>query len=100
MKIKTFVAQHIIIRLVGVLCFFIGVSFAWSWQTQPESAPTHFLVHLQPEAEKVYQNRNLSDYEFGGRTSKCNEMPQKEAYKCYSAARDFILKHWKDRKRA
>lgn len=58
------------------------------------------MVYLQPEPEKAQQNRNLSDYEFGGRTSECKEMSEKESYECYSRARDFILKHWKDRKRA
>lgn len=100
MKLKRLVTKRPTLRLIGVLCFCFGVFITWVWQSQPESIPTGFLVRLQPAPEKVQQNRNLSEYEFGGRTSDCLEMTENETYECYSGTRDFILKHWEERKRA
>ena len=56
-----------------------------------------------PEPETIVQNRNLSDYEFGGNFSNCNEIEETEIRKCEAnadKARNFILKYWQTKKRA
>ena len=85
-----------------MLCFSIGF-IAWQYQTPTESVSTRFLIHLQPEPETIIQNRNLSEYDYGGVIPSCFnnfEISVKECEGSKKRARDFILKHWQNKKRA
>lgn len=102
MKIKRIVIGHFLRRFIAVLCFSIG-SILWYWQTPSDSVPTSFLVHLQPEPKTIIQNRNLSEYDYGGIISSCFnnfEVSIKECQASEKQARDFILEHWQNKKRA
>jgi hypothetical protein len=52
--------------------------------------------------ELLIQDRNLSLYDFGGRSSNCGVILLTEVRKCEAVrkkARDFIWKHWQAKKR-
>lgn len=102
MKIKRVIIRHLLRRFILVLCFSVGV-IVWYWQTPSDSTPTPFLVHLQPEPKTIIQNRNLSEYNYGGIIPSCFNnfsIPIKECEASEKRARDFILKHWQNKKRA
>ena len=102
MKIKRIVIRHFLRRFIAILCLSIGV-IVWYWQTPTDSVPTHFLVYLQSEPKTIIQNRNLSEYDYGGIIPHCLnnfEIPIKECEASENRARDFILKHWQNKKRA
>jgi hypothetical protein len=53
--------------------------------------------------EIIKQGRNLSQYDFGGEVSNCVVVLVRELAKCEKekgAVRNFILKHWQDKKLA
>ncbi len=102
MKIKRIVIKHFLRRFIAVLCFSIGF-ITWQYQTPTDSVSTRFLIHLQTEPKTIIQNRNLSEYEYGGIIPSCFnnfEISVKECEASENRARDFILRHWQNKKRA
>ena len=103
--LKRFVARDIYFRFIGILFFAFGTVAVWIWQSQTEKPATRFLVRLPTkltDSETIVQNRNLSDYDFGGNFSNCNGIEWTEIRKCEVAiykARDFILNRLKGKKR-
>lgn len=98
MKIKRIVVVSLLSRFIAALCFSIGV-IVWYWQTPPDSVPASFLVQLPSAPETIIQNRNLSEYDYGGTFRLCFT-PVKECEALENRARDFILKQWQHKKRA
>jgi hypothetical protein len=102
MKIKRIVVLRLLRRFIAVLCFSFGV-IVWYWQTPPDPVPTSFLVQLPSPPETIIQSRNLSEYDYGGIIPSCFnnfEISVKECEATEKRARDFILKHWQNKKRA
>ena len=71
----------------------------WYWQIPTDSVLPRFLVNLQLEPKMVIENRNLSEYSYGGILHPCFT-PVKECEASENRAGDFILKHWQNKKRA
>jgi hypothetical protein len=101
---KRLFVSRITSRLIAIVCFIAGMLAVWNWQLPVKrEIPSRFLVQLQPEPETITQNRNLFDYERGGRVYDCFNTSSIEFRRCEASrnkARDFILKHWQDKKRA
>ena len=101
--LKKFVLRDFYLRLFAILTFAVGIFAAWNSRLQFEPTQTRFLVYLQPEPETILQNRNLSDYDLGSRSENCFnnfEVKVEECELSRNKARDFILKHWQEKKRA
>lgn len=98
---KDLTARNLSYRLVGVLCLIIGVVSAWLWNSFNKTEPTYFAVQLQPKPETIFQERDLSEYDYGGVNGECtnyvNESPCNESLE---PARKFLLDHWREKKRA
>lgn len=102
-KTKKIVFKNLQYRILAVLIFAVCVSGIRFWENYNERITGRFLVYLQPESETIFQNRNLSNYDFGGRIMSCFnnfEIPPQICESSQTQARKFILDHWKVKKRA
>lgn len=97
-------APGIRLRLIALLCLAVGISAVWYFNHDTQTTK-RFLVHLPPKPapqETILKNRNLSEYEAGGRFSTCNGVEDRIYEKCVNVieqAREFIWQHWKEKKR-
>jgi hypothetical protein len=97
------VARGMNLRAVAIRCFAVGVIVTWMWNGHSTSSPSRFLVHLEPEPETILEDRDLSDYALGGETQDCFNNFEDEPRECEAQrekARDFILRHWRSKRRA
>jgi len=113
--LKKFTASKIFLRFIGLLTFISGFFAVWFWQYQNKIAEVEnkteeivFIVPVtsenlkQPEESEI-QDRNLSEYAFGGRFTNLSEKTKFEmlhSAEAFDFARNFILKNWKEKKRA
>lgn len=101
---KKIVFNNLQYRIFGVLIFILCIAGVRYWQ-QPlnESVTGSYLVRLQPELEDIEQNRDLSEYIYGGRIPSCFYkflIPPQKCEALQEQAREFILDNWKNRNRA
>jgi hypothetical protein len=99
---KRIYAPGIRLRLIALLCLAVGIMVVWFWDS--DSQTTRILVHLPPQrvSQEPIINRNLSEFESGGRFETCNYVRDRSFKKCVDTldqARDFIWRHWKEKKR-
>lgn len=100
---RKFVLKNIKLRLMAILIFAICSFIVLNRNSNSESIPTRYLVSLQPEPKTIFQNRDLSAYDFGGEIASCFnnfEISAKDCRLSEKEAREFIYKHWQDKKRA
>ena len=100
---RKFVFKNINLRIAAALFFLVGLFIVSDWQNYNQPAPARFLVKLPPKPETILQNRDLSIYDFGGRidfTINQLEISAKSRESSQKNARDFIFKHWEEKKRA
>lgn len=100
---RKIVFKNIKLRLVAILIFAICSFIVWNWNSNNKSIPTRYLVSLQPEPKTIFQDRDISAYEYGGRIADCFnnfDILAKDCRLAEKQAREFIYKHWQDKKRA
>lgn len=100
---RKFVLKNIKLRLMAILIFAICSFVILNRNSNSESIPARYLVSLQPEPKTIFQNRDLSAYDFGGEIASCFnnvEIPAKDCRRSEKQVREFIYKHWQDKKRA
>ncbi|MEP7038309.1 MAG: hypothetical protein ABI891_08200 [Acidobacteriota bacterium] len=100
---RKFVLKNIRFRLISILIFAICLLIVWNWNSTDKTIPTRYLVSLQPEPETIFQDRNMSIYDSGGQVDICfNNFvhPLKECKNLQKGAREFIYKHWQEKRRA
>lgn len=100
---RKFVFKNIKFRLFAILIFAVCTFTGWSLNSNNKSIPTRYLVYLQPEPKTIFQDRDLSVYDFGGQIAHCYNnfsIPAKECQLSEIQAREFIYKHWQQKKRA
>lgn len=100
---RKFVFKNIKLRIIAILIFTICSLIVWNWNSKSKTIPTRYLVSLQPEPETIFQNRDISAYDFGGQIVDCFnnfDIPAKGCQLLEKQAREFIYKHWQDKKRA
>lgn len=100
---KKIVFKNINLRLTAMLIFLVSLFIVWNWQDKNEPTTARFLVKLQPKPVTILQDRDLSVYDFGGRidyTINQSEVSAKSRELSQKNARDFIFKHWQEKKRA
>src|SRR5262245_52741381 len=102
MRVRRIVARNLGVRLAAVLCVAMGILSVQIWQSSSEPVVGVLQVRLQPEPETVIGNRDLDNYEFGGQGAECSSAfwSESDCDKLKNKEREFILKHWKKRKRA
>ncbi len=96
---KRFVFKNLQYRIFALLVLIISVLGVNYWQSFDNSIYGSLLVRLQPEPEPIFQNRDLSKYDFGGEVAGCFNYSSKECESEVEQARKFILNHWKNKKR-
>lgn len=100
---KKIVFKNINLRITAILVFLTSLFIVWNWQVYNEPTTARFLVKLQPKSETILQDRDLSVYDFGGRIDNSInnfEISAKSRELAKKNARDFIFKHWQEKKRA
>ena len=100
---RKLVFKNVELRFIAILIFAVCTLIVWNLSPQNESISTSFLVQLQPKPETVFQDRDLSKYAFGGSVVSCFnnfEIPAKDCQFLRKQAREFIYKHWQEKKRA
>ncbi len=100
---RKIVFRNIEHRLTALLLFAVCSLIVLSWNSSDKSIPTQYLVHLQPKTETIFQDRDLSTYDFGGQIPDCFnnfDIPSKDCQQIEKQVREFIYKHWEDKKRA
>lgn len=88
-------------RFIAILVF--AICSLVFWNLNEKSIPSRYLIYLQPEPKTIFQDRDLSTYDFGGQIVDCFNNFNISAQKCHLSekqAREFIYKHWQNKKRA
>lgn len=102
-KSKRIVFRNLHYRIFAVLILAVCVLGIKYRENNNEQITGRFLVYLQPEPETIIQNRNLSNYDFGGRIASCFnnfKIPSQICESSKTQARKFILDHWRAKNRA
>lgn len=102
-KPKRLVFRNLQYRVFAVLILAVCVIGVKYWENYNKRITGRFSVYLQPEPETIIQNRNLLNYDFGSRIASCFnnfEIPPQVCESSKTQARNFILDHWKVKKRA
>lgn len=100
---RKLVFKNIKFRFGAILIFAVCSLIVWNWNSRNKTIPTRYLVSLQPQPETIFQDRDISAYDFGGQIVSCFnnfDIPAKDCQQSKKQAREFIYKHWQDRKRA
>lgn len=99
--------KNIKIRFVAILIFAICSFIVWNWNSYNKPIPSAYRVFLRPKPAKpetIFQDRDMSIYDFGGRVKSCFNGYGFQTKDCQSVtknqSREFIYKHWQDKKRA
>lgn len=101
---RKFVFRNVKLRFFAILIFAICSFIVSSWNSYIKPIPNAFLVFLRPKSETIFQNRDISMYDFGGRVTSCFNGRGFQTEDCQlllkNQAREFIYKHWQDKKLA
>lgn len=101
---RKFVFKNIKLRFVAILIFAVCSLIVGNWNSYNKSVPSGFIVFLRPKLETIFQDRDMSIYDFGGRVTSCFNGRGFQTKDCELStkkqAREFIYKHWQDKKRA
>lgn len=100
---RKIVLKNIKYRFVAILVFAICSLIFWNSNENEKSTTSRYLVSLQPKPETIFQDRDLSAYDFGGKIVDCFSNFSISAKDCQLSkkqSREFIYEHWQDKKRA
>jgi hypothetical protein len=102
--LKKLTARGLRLRLIAFACFVFGLIAVLIWQQFRDDPPaTNSVGVLLKPAETNLWQRNLSEYESGGRFSDCNNILKTEVPNCekdLNQGRNFLLHHWESRTKA
>jgi hypothetical protein len=109
---KSLISKRLIYRLtkfrIFAIAFVLGVLGFWIWQLQTKTPQnsTVFVVEFPPTPtpvpQTVVEDRKLSEYE-QLEISNCVGVTDSEYRDCVNSldrGREFIVKHWKEKRRA
>lgn len=102
--VRKLVFKNIKLRFVAILIFAVCSFIVWNWNSYNKPIPSGYFVTLRPKPETIFQNRDMSMYDFGGRVTSCFNGRGFQTKDCElsskNQAREFIYKHWRGKKQA